>query len=111
MFSMRPAGGDWETPIGIAWDIGGREVSEPAIAGTSEGGVYLVWEEENDRTYDLFSAYRAPGGDWTPKTAVSDSAGNAAPSRPVLAAGAGGAYRAWIDHRLGEASLRLAVQR
>jgi hypothetical protein len=109
LFSMRPAGGEWQTPITVAWDIGSRRRSAPAIAAAPAGGITLVWEEENDRTYILYSAYRAPDGAWTPKIAVSDSAGNAAPGRPVLAAAAdGNVYLAWIDHRNGEAGLRFS---
>jgi M6 family metalloprotease-like protein len=110
-FSMRPAGGEWQAPVTVAWDIGGRKVSGVAIA-TAAGSVTLVWEEENDKTYTLYSAYRTPDGAWEPKTAIAGSAGNAAPAQPVLATdGSGHAYLAWIELRDGESSLRFAATR
>jgi M6 family metalloprotease-like protein len=109
-FSMRPAGGEWQAPVSVAWDIGGRKVSGPAIAATAEGGVTLVWEEENAGTYTLRSAYRTPDGAWEAKTTVAESAGNQAPGQPVLAADdTGRVYLAWIDHRAGGSGLRLAM--
>jgi hypothetical protein len=109
---MRPAGGEWQVPVTVAWDIGGRKVSNPTIAVAPAGSVTLTWEEENDGTYTLYSACRTPDGAWEPKTAIADSAGNAAPGQPVLAVDAAGrAHLAWIQHRDGQASLWFAMTR
>jgi hypothetical protein len=110
-FSMRPAGGEWQAPHTAAWDVGGHQVSNPAIAAGA-GGVTLVWEEENDGSYALYSARRTPDGAWGPKTAIAESAGNAAPASPVLAADAAGrVYLAWIQHREGRAGVWFAGTR
>jgi M6 family metalloprotease-like protein len=110
-FSMRPAGGEWQAPVTAAWDVGGRKLSDPAIAAGA-GGVTLVWEEENNGSYALYSARRTPDGAWGPKTAIAESAGNAAPASPVLAADAGGrVYLAWIQHRDGRAGVWFAGTR
>jgi hypothetical protein len=109
-FAMRPAGRAWGSAVTVSSDIGGTEVSAPAIAATSEAGTYLVWEEKSAGTYTLYSAYRTTTGTWEPKTKIAESAGNAAPSNPALAANAmGNAYVAWIDSRPGHSGLRFAM--
>jgi M6 family metalloprotease-like protein len=111
-FSMRPAGGEWQPPVTVAWDIGGREVSAPAIAATSDGGVYLVWEEESAGFYGLYSAYRTPDGAWEPMTAIAESAGNSAAASPAIVVDAAGrAYLAWIRHQDDQAALWFAMTR
>jgi M6 family metalloprotease-like protein len=106
-FARQPAGAEWERPVRVSADIGSSNVSPPVIAVGRDGAAYLVWEEQIDGRYLLFSAFRPTGGDWEPKTPIPDAAGNRAPASPALAVDIdGNAYVTWLDTRADQPTIR-----
>jgi len=107
-FARRPAGEGWERSVLVSTDVGGSNLSHPAVAASPEGAAYLIWEEKIEGHFALFASYRPAGGAWGPKTPVPDSAGNRAPTRPALTLDAkGDLYITWVDTRADPAVIRL----
>jgi hypothetical protein len=108
-FARQPAGAGWEHPVRVSADIGSSNVSPPVIGVGHDGAAYLVWEEQIDGRYLLFSSFRTAGGDWEPKTPIPEAAGNRAPAGPALTLDTdGNAYVTWLDTRADQPVIRFA---
>jgi len=57
------------------WRDGRNDALDIYAAYRGVGGVTLVWEEQNERTYALFSAHRTETGDWLAVTLADGKKG------------------------------------
>jgi len=99
-FAHRPASGSWSATVRVNTDSGNAQQSLPAIAVHSAGHTYVVWQDNRNGDYDIYSAYRSPSGSWGNNLRVNDDSDNASQSSPDVAVdGSGNAYVVWSDSR------------
>jgi hypothetical protein len=99
--SCRPPDGVWEENRRVNDDVSGDSFQyDPAVFLDSQGRCVLVWEDNRNGTYNIYSSIRPPGGPWGPSTKVNDDPGFAGQDIPALAGDADGNVLAvWEDSR------------
>lgn len=85
IYYARRAGGRWDAPVALSG--GTPPARHPAIASTSSGLIYVVWDQDDGQVYQ-----RRYAGRWDPVVRLSTDGGNTFPSVAAMGAGAGAVW-------------------
>lgn len=85
IYYARRAGGRWSAPIALTG--GAPPARHPAIAITSTGLIYVVWDRDDGQVYQ-----RRYAGRWDPVVRLTTNGGNTFPSVAAIGAGAGAVW-------------------
>lgn len=115
MLATRSADGVWRKPRepGDTFSSGAGVVTQPSIAFTSSGDLYLVWRHVHGGEQAIYLAHRLADGRWLASGIDPQqlSAAGAEVIEPVLAVGAdGGVIVAWSERR-GKAPWSVTARR
>ncbi len=86
-------------PNELVQDMFGSTIAQwhPALAAGPGGRVAVVWDDDRDRTSDLWLSWRRPGG-WSEDLAVPGASGAGEQSNPAIAIDADGdLHVAWLS--------------
>ncbi|SEB50645.1 PKD domain-containing protein [Nocardioides exalbidus] len=91
--SSRGANGAWSTPTTLS--EAGNAARQPSVGVDGTGRLTAVWGRSDGANYRVQSSTRAPDGDWTVASTISD-AGQSASAPTVAVADDGTATALWI---------------
>jgi hypothetical protein len=99
----------WTDPnIRLSTDDTNKTQSAPAIAVSSKGNIYVVWQDDRDGDFDIYFTKSVDGGDtWTDPN-IKISKGSGSQSAPAIALDSEGViYVVWEDYRWGDYDIYL----
>jgi len=98
--------GIWDVNRRIDDAPGNTLAQNPVVAIDRAGNAYVVWEDERNGDFDIYSSYCPYSGNWQPNVRVDDASGGVYVWGPSIAVdSSGNAYVVWSDMRNGDGDI------
>jgi PKD repeat protein len=105
-------GNTWSANLRANDDTGTAKQQEPEVGLDAVGNLILIWEDQRDGNWDIYTATSMDGGiSWETNVRVNDDKGTTDQTKPAVVMDATGfTLVAWADGRNGNMDIYSAVQ-